>query len=61
MQGRSIDGIRVISKQKLKELVDTKNKYDLLVIAMPSASKDRIKEIHENLSPYFKQIKILPT
>ena len=61
LQGRSIDGIRVISKQKLKELVDTKNKYDLLVIAMPSASKDRIKEIHENLSPYFKQIKILPT
>lgn len=61
LQGRSIDGIRVISKQKLKELIDTKNKYDLLVIAMPSASKDRIKEIHENLSPYFKQIKILPT
>ena len=61
LQGRSIDGIRVISKQKLKELVDTKNKYDLLVIAMPSASKDRIKQIHENLSPYFKQIKILPT
>ena len=61
LQGRSIDGIRVISKQKLKELVDTKNKYDLLVIAIPSANKDRINEIHENLSPYFKQIKILPT
>ena len=61
LQGRSIDGIKVISKQKLKELIDTKNKYDLLVIAMPSASKDRIKEIYENLSPYFKQIKILPT
>ena len=61
LQGRSIDGIKVISKQKLKELIDTKNKYDLLVIAMPSANKDRIKEIHENLSPYFKQIKILPT
>ena len=61
LQGRSIDGIRVISKQKLKELVDTKNKYDLLVIAMPSANKDRIKQIHENLSSYFKQIKILPT
>jgi len=28
---------------------------------MPSASKDRIKEIHEKLSPYFKKIKILPT
>ncbi|MGD9624411.1 MAG: polysaccharide biosynthesis protein [Arcobacter sp.] len=61
LQGRSIDGIRVISKQKLKELIGNKYKYDLLVIAMPSANKDRIKEIHEKLSPYFKQIKILPT
>ena len=60
LQGRSIDGIRVISKQKLKEIMG-KEKYDLLVIAMPSADKNRIKEIHENLSSYFKQIKILPT
>ncbi|GKT32002.1 UDP-N-acetyl-alpha-D-glucosamine C6 dehydratase [Aduncisulcus paluster] len=28
---------------------------------MPSATKQRIKQIHENLNPYFKQIKILPT
>ena len=61
LQGRSIDGIRVISKQKLKELIGNKYKYDLLVIAMPSAKQNRIKEIYENLSPYFKQIKILPT
>lgn len=61
LQGRSIDGIRVISKQKLKELIGNKYKYDLLVIAMPSADKNRIKKIHENLSSYFKQIKILPT
>ena len=59
-QGRSIDGIKVISKPKLKELIG-ENKKDLLVIAIPSASKDRIKEIHEKLSPYFKSIKILPT
>jgi FlaA1/EpsC-like NDP-sugar epimerase len=61
LQGRSIDGIRVISKQKLKELIGNKYKYDLLVIAMPSADKNIIKKIHENLSSYFKQIKILPT
>jgi len=60
LQGRSIDGVRVISKEKLKELIRDKHKYDLLVIAMPSAKKNRIKEIHQNLSPYFKQIKILP-
>ncbi|MEA2017804.1 MAG: nucleoside-diphosphate sugar epimerase/dehydratase, partial [Campylobacterota bacterium] len=60
IQKQSIDGIKVISKPKLKELIG-ENKKDLLVIAIPSASKDRIKEIHEKLSPYFKSIKILPT
>ena len=59
-QGRSIDGIKVISKSKLKKLIG-ENKRDLLVIAIPSATKTRIKEIHERLSPYFKSIKILPT
>jgi len=59
-QGRSIDGIKVISKAKLKDSIG-ENKLDLLIIAIPSASKDRIKEIHEKLSPYFKSIKILPT
>ena len=60
LQGRSIDGIRVLSKQKLKEIIGS-NKYDLLVIAIPSASKERIKIIYEKLSPYFKQVKILPS
>jgi UDP-N-acetyl-D-glucosamine 4,6-dehydratase len=60
-QGRSIDGIKVISKPQLKKYIGEGNKYDLLVIAIPSAPKDRIKEIHEKLSPYFKSIKILPT
>ncbi|MDX9744208.1 MAG: nucleoside-diphosphate sugar epimerase/dehydratase [Arcobacteraceae bacterium] len=59
-QGRSIDGIKVISKFKLKEIIG-EDKFDLLVIAIPSASKERIKEIHEKLSPYFTHIKILPT
>ena len=59
-QGRSIDNIKVISKPQLKEIIGKGNKYDLLVIAIPSATKTRIKQIHENLSPYFKQIKILP-
>ncbi len=59
-QGRSIDGIKVIAKPKLKEIIG-EDKRDLLVIAIPSASKDRIKQIHKKLSPYFKQIQILPT
>jgi FlaA1/EpsC-like NDP-sugar epimerase len=61
LQGRSIDGVKVVSKTKLKELIGTENKYDLLVIAIPTAPKERIKTIHQRLSPYFKQIKILPT
>ena len=60
LQGRSIDGVKVLSKQELKKKIANEKSYDLLVIAIPSASKTRIKEIHERLSPYFKHIKILP-
>ncbi len=60
IQNRSIDSIQVISKHKLKEKIGN-DKLDLLVIAMPSASQDRIKEIYDNLSEYFKHIQILPS
>lgn len=60
LQKRSIDGIRIISKEKLKETIGT-SKYDLLVIAMPSAEQGRIKEIYEKLSNHFHHIKILPS
>jgi len=59
LQKRSIDGIRIISKEKLKsKLAETR--LDLLVIAMPSASTQRIKEIYERLNGYFEEIKVLP-
>ncbi len=60
LQGRSIDGIRIISKQNLKERLGER-KLDLLVIAMPSAPADRIKEVYENLNGYFHEIQILPS
>jgi FlaA1/EpsC-like NDP-sugar epimerase len=60
LQGRSIDAIKIISKNKLKELLKDK-KYDLLVIAIPSAEQTRITHIYERLNPYFKDIKILPS
>lgn len=60
LQKRSIDGIRIISKEKLKETIGN-SKYDLLVIAIPSAEQSRIKEIYEKLSDHFQQIKILPS
>jgi FlaA1/EpsC-like NDP-sugar epimerase len=59
IQNRSIDSIKVISKQKLKEII-VGTKLDLLVIAMPSAPKHRVKEIYDNLNDCFKEIQILP-
>ena len=61
MQKRSIDGVRVLSKKKLKRKIDNDRRYDLLVIAMPSTPQKRIKEIYKNLGDHFKEIKILPT
>lgn len=61
LQKRSIDAVKIISKDELKKSIKKNNKYDLLVIAMPSANKKRVKEIYERLSPYFKMIKILPS
>ena len=60
IQNRSIDSIQVISQDILKEKIG-ENKYDLLIIAIPSASKDIIKAIYDNLSEYFQVIKILPS
>ncbi len=60
LQNRSIDSVEVLSKQKLKEIMGER-KYDLLVIAMPSAPKERIKEIYNALSEYFTTIQVLPS
>lgn len=61
LQKRSIDGVRIVSKEELKERITKNGKLDLLVIAMPSASKERVVEIYERLSAYFKAIKVLPS
>ena len=60
LQKRSIDSIRILSKHKLIEKLKNK-KIDLLVIAMPSTSKENIKDIYNNLRAYFHEIKILPS
>jgi FlaA1/EpsC-like NDP-sugar epimerase len=61
LQKRSIDGIKIVSKKEIKRLSKKGKRFDLLVIAMPSATTKRIKEIYERLNPYFKSIKILPS
>ncbi|MEA3290672.1 MAG: nucleoside-diphosphate sugar epimerase/dehydratase, partial [Campylobacterota bacterium] len=60
LQGRSIDGIRILSSSNLKDIIGT-NKYNLLVIAMPSASKQEINSVYENLHNHFEEIQILPS
>lgn len=57
---RSIDGISILSK---KDYLDKYKKFqvDLMLIAMPSISKDVIKEIYESMEGSFKAIKILPS
>ncbi len=60
LQKRSIDAIHILSEKELIKRIG-KDKLDLLVIAIPSVQKDRIKEIYEELSIYFKTIKILPS
>ncbi|MDD2384700.1 MAG: nucleoside-diphosphate sugar epimerase/dehydratase, partial [Sulfurospirillaceae bacterium] len=60
LQKRSIDGIKIISKDVLRTKIG-EHKYDLLLIAMPSATPRRINLIYERLKPYFLEIKILPS
>jgi FlaA1/EpsC-like NDP-sugar epimerase len=60
LQKQSIDGISIISIDTIKEKTFT-HKIDLLVIAMPSINKIRIKEIYKELSNNFEKIQILPS
>jgi UDP-N-acetylglucosamine 4,6-dehydratase len=60
LQNRSIDSIQVISREKLKRKYNKKF-FDLLVIAVPSASTDEIKDIYDDISPFFHEVKILPS
>lgn len=60
LQTRSIDGVRIISQNTLKEHL-RKRTYDLLVIAMPSAKPQKVAMIYEELKDFFGEIKILPS
>ncbi|MCF6172614.1 MAG: polysaccharide biosynthesis protein, partial [Campylobacteraceae bacterium] len=61
LQKRSIDSVKIISKEELKTKVKNGDKFDLLVIAMPSAKSRRINLIYERLGDCFKSIKVLPS
>lgn len=61
LQKRTIDSIPIYSLKKLKRLLKKEKSYDLLVIAMPSASRDRIKDIYDRINSYFVEVRILPS
>ncbi|MCT7498029.1 UDP-N-acetylglucosamine 4,6-dehydratase (configuration-retaining) [Aliarcobacter cryaerophilus] len=56
---RSIDGISIFSREKYSS--NYKNRFDLMIIAMPSASQEQIKSIYESMQDKFEKIKILPS
>ena len=60
LQKRSIDGKRVLSKEQLKRKLLV-NKFDMLVIALPSVDSVTIKNIYKELEKDFAQIKIMPS
>ena len=57
---RSIDGTSIFSREKYSSNY-IKNKFDLMIIAMPSASQEQIKSIYESMQDKFEKIKILPS
>jgi len=60
IQGRSINGVDVISFIKFKKLIKIKNIQEVL-LAMPSSSRSRSKEIMSILTPLSLIVKSLPS
>ncbi len=60
LQRRSIDGIKIISRDELKSSI-VNRKLDLLVIAIPSAKTEDINTIYDDLHTYFEDVQILPS
>ncbi len=60
LQKRTIDSVRILSQKVLRRRIRD-NKEALLIIAMPSASKERVKTIYRRFDKFFNKIKILPS
>ncbi len=60
LQKRTIDGIKILSQKEFRRVLKN-DTCDLLVIALPSISKNRVKIIYTRLQKYFNEVKILPS
>ncbi len=61
LQGRSIDAIHILSFENFQTRATKEKKFDLAVIAIPSASRKQINTIYEHIKEYFYEVKILPS
>lgn len=61
LQKRTIDGIRIISPEKLMKIINSGQKFHMLIIAMPSVDNERINELYDELGGYFDRIYRLPS
>ncbi|MFY3886538.1 polysaccharide biosynthesis protein [Achromobacter xylosoxidans] len=59
-QGLMMAGIRIHAPSKLPELIERYNPHQLL-IAMPSASRGRVREIVESVTDYPLRIRLVPS
>jgi len=60
LQTRSVDGRRVLSREQLRQKLLT-DKFDMLVIALPSIDNAIVKQIYKSFDEHFAQIKIMPS
>ena len=60
LQNRSIDGLAILSRKKYLRKYKN-NHFDIMIIAMPSASKEEINAIYNEMEGKFQSIKILPS
>jgi FlaA1/EpsC-like NDP-sugar epimerase len=59
LQKRSVNGRKVLSRGQLKKLL-LSSKFDLLIIALPSAYESSVRDICKEYEKDFDQIKIMP-
>jgi len=60
LQKRSIDNVEIISKEDMLNRLKGE-KLDLLVIAMPSADTQYVKEIYNGMHDLFVKVQVLPS
>lgn len=61
LQSRSIDGIPIIKRRSFFNKKQTDEKYDMLILAMPSINQSIVKDIYIELKDYFHKVRILPS